>query len=73
MARQRVKLSSNGNCTCINIPRAFLAWLGWLCGEEVVLELLEDGSLRARRLTYEDFPVPKQTRVVTIPPSPIAK
>jgi antitoxin component of MazEF toxin-antitoxin module len=68
-ARCRVKLSSNGTSTCVNIPRAVLFYLGWLCGEEVVLELLEDQSIRLRRLTRDDFPVPRQLRVVPIGPA----
>jgi antitoxin component of MazEF toxin-antitoxin module len=72
-ARCRATLSSNGSSTCINIPRAMLTYLGWLCGDEMVLELLEDGSLRVRELTRDDFPTPRRLRAVPIEPSTVPK
>ena len=49
------KLVGNGNATAVSIPRAMLFYLGWLRGEHVVLELLEDDSIRVRRPCERDF------------------
>lgn len=49
------KLVRNGNSTQFTIPRALLIELGWLPGESVIVELLEDGALRLRRPVPEDF------------------
>jgi len=63
------KLVRNGNATQITIPRQMLIALGWLPGDAVIVELLEDNTLRARppverdvapvrkpRLIYDDAP-----------------
>lgn len=42
------KLCRNGNATSVTIPRPILIHLGWLPGNFVVVELLEDKSLRVR-------------------------
>jgi antitoxin component of MazEF toxin-antitoxin module len=49
------KLVRNGNATGISIPRPMLVHLGWLPGEQFILELLEDGSVRVRRPVERDF------------------
>lgn len=49
------KLTRNGNSTAITIPRTLLIHLGWLPGEAVVIELLEDKSLRIRRPCDRDY------------------
>lgn len=49
------KLVRNGNATGISIPRALLLHLGWLPSENVIIELLEDNSLRVRRPVERDF------------------
>jgi len=49
------KLCRNGNATHVAVPRAILHVLGWLPGESVIMELLEDQSLRIRRPTARDF------------------
>jgi len=49
------KLVRNGNATAVAIPRPFLIHLGWLPGESIVLELLEDKSIRVRRPVERDF------------------
>jgi antitoxin component of MazEF toxin-antitoxin module len=49
------KLVKNGNSTQVTIPRTMLITLGWITGESVMLELLEDGSLRLRRPVERDF------------------
>lgn len=71
--RVRGKLVANGNCTAVNIPKAMLHYLGWLSGEEIVFELLEDRSIRIRELTRDDFPTPKRLAVVPITPDPVTK
>ena len=51
------KLCKCGNATHFTIPRAALFYLGWLPGESMVLELLEDKSIRIRRLTADDVTI----------------
>lgn len=55
MPRALQKLCRNGNATSVTIPRAMLYHLGWLPGESVILELLEDLSVRVRRPSDRDF------------------
>lgn len=49
------KLVRNGNANSISIPRPILVHLGWLPGEQFIIELLEDASLRIRRPVERDF------------------
>jgi len=41
-------LVKHGSSVAVVIPRYLLCSLGWLCGDTVVEELLEDNSLRIR-------------------------
>lgn len=47
------KLVRNGNSTHVAIPRQVLIFLGWLPGEPVVLEVLEDKSIRLSKRGLE--------------------
>lgn len=61
------KLTKHGNSVHLVIPRYLLANLGWLCGDTVVEELLEDGTLRVRPLKDPAFrpkPIPKLVHVI---------
>lgn len=49
------KLVKNGNSTAVSIPRPILIHLGWLPGEQVVMEVLEDKSIRVRRPCERDI------------------
>lgn len=49
------KLSRNGNATTISIPRAILAHLGWLPGEAMIVEVLENHEVLIRRPRADDF------------------
>ena len=49
------KLVRNGNSTQLTIPRTMLIAAGWLPGEQMILELLEDLSVRVRRPCERDF------------------
>jgi len=49
------KLVKNGNSTAVSIPRPLLVHMGWLPGESIVIELLEDNTLRLRRPVERDF------------------
>lgn len=56
MPRAIHKLVRNGSATSINIPRMILFHLGWIPGEAILIEMLEDGkSLLIRRPTERDF------------------
>lgn len=62
--RCMAKLQRCGNATHVCIPRAAMFWLGWLPGEAVVFEVLEDKSVRFRRLTTDDVAPKRPGRVV---------
>lgn len=64
------KLIRNSASTGLTIPRTFLHHLGWMCGESVIIELLEDQSLRIRRPELRDFQPIQAPRL--IPESPDA-
>lgn len=49
------KLVRNGNSTQITIPRQLLGHLGWLPGEPVIVEVLEDKTVALRRPQESDF------------------
>jgi len=49
------KLVKNGNSTAVSIPRPLLVHMGWLPGESIIIELLEDNTLRLRRPVERDF------------------
>lgn len=49
------KLVKNGNATAVSIPRPILIQLGWLSGESVIIEVLEDNTIRLRRPVDRDF------------------
>lgn len=55
--RAILKLVRCGGATHVTIPRAALFYLGWLPGEQVILELLEDKSVRIRKPCHDDFSV----------------
>lgn len=48
------KLTRNGSSTCVTIPRPILIALGWLPGQAVVVEVLEDKSVHIRLPVLED-------------------
>lgn len=54
--RARIKLRLDGTSTVITVPRPILIHMGWLPGEELIVELLEDNTLHARRFTAADIP-----------------
>lgn len=58
------KLVRNGNSTGVTLPRPLLFHLGWLPGEAVIVELLEDKSVRIRRPTADDFAPRRPARMV---------
>lgn len=54
MFRALQKLTRNGSSTCVTIPRQILIPLGWLPGQAVVVEVLEDRSVHIRLPVLED-------------------
>lgn len=48
------RLCRHGNGTSITIPRVMLTKQGWLPGEYILVEELEDGTFRLRRPTIDD-------------------
>ena len=59
------KLVRNGNSTQVTILRPMLVWLGWLPGESVVVEVLEDKTLLVRKLELREL-APRQMRPTLI-------
>lgn len=59
------KLVKNGNSTQITILRPMLVWLGWLPGQSVVVEVLEDKTLHVRLLELAEI-APRQMRPTLI-------
>lgn len=55
-SRARVRLRADANAVVVTIPRPLLIYLGWIVGEDVIVELLEDNSVRVRRFTAADLP-----------------
>lgn len=65
--RSHQKLVRNGNSTQVTIPRPILTHLGWLPGEMIVVELLEDRSLRVFRYDQHAENVLRMRPVVEVP------
>lgn len=66
------RLVRNGNSTTITIPRVMLVSIGWLPGEYVVLELLDDHSVRVRRPEERDIAPLGKPRMLAEAPSTAA-
>lgn len=58
------KLVANGNSTQVTIQRALLAWLGWLPGEAVIVEVTEDKTVIIRKPAPNEFLTPHARPVV---------
>lgn len=65
------KLVRNGSSTQMTIPRPLLIHLGWMPGEPMVIELLEDNSLRIRRPVAQDFAPLRMPRITLPDPSEV--
>lgn len=56
MPRALQKLVRNGSSTAVTIPRPMLFWLGWIPGEAILLECLDDKlGIVIRRPNERDF------------------
>lgn len=62
------KLVRNGSSTQVTLPRPLLIELGWLPGEAVIVEMLEDRTVHVRRPREADFAPLSQRMVVLEPP-----
>jgi hypothetical protein len=71
MMRAEQRLTRNGHSTGVNIPRQILIYLGWLPGEKIVVELLEDRSLRLRRRDASDYVPLRAPRIVYDDPATV--
>ena len=63
------KIVRNGNGIQVGIPRQVLTYLGWLPGSFVILEVLEDKSIRLRPPAPDEF-APKHQKIVVLPDLP---
>jgi hypothetical protein len=71
--RADIVLTKNGNTVTACIPRALRTHLGWLSGERMVWELLEDNSLRLRRMTGADVAPARVPSLKFDQPAAVAK
>lgn len=72
--RLQQKLHRNGSSTVLTIARPILAVTEWLPGQIVIVEVLEDKSLRVRLPCERDFQPMRPARVVLDadePPRPL--
>jgi len=51
------KIVRCGGASHFTIPRAAMFYLGWVTGQQIMLEVLEDRSIRIRPLTHDDFSI----------------
>jgi antitoxin component of MazEF toxin-antitoxin module len=51
------KLVRNGNSTHVALTKRVLEFLGWRCGDPVVVEVCVDRTVRVRRPTMDDLRV----------------
>lgn len=58
------KINQCGSSSHFTIPRAVMFWLGWLPGQYLILEVLEDKSVRLRERTEDDFAPKHPARIV---------
>lgn len=71
--RQIQNLTRNGSSTALTIVRPVMRHLGWIPGQSVIVEVLDDDTLRVRLPRVEDFgPQSRNARALTIDPSEIA-
>ena len=61
--RLLTKLQRCGCSVHVTIPKQALAWLGWVEGEPILFELLEDHTVAYRKPNADDF-TPKRARPV---------
>lgn len=65
------RLVRNGHATQVTIPKAILIHLGWLPGEDVIVDVLEDKTLHIRRPETKDFIVRTTAGVLPVPASEV--
>lgn len=71
--RAEIKIVRNGNAAGVNLPRQLLIRLGWIPGQRVICELLEDGSVRLSQPTIKDYLQFGRGRVVYDEPAVVTK
>lgn len=59
------KLVANGNSTQVTLQRNLLAWLGWLPGEAVIVEVTENKRVVIRKPEPDEF-LAKRARPVVL-------
>ena len=58
------KLVSNGNSTQVTLPRTVLHYLGWLPGEQIILEVTEAKHVVIRKPAPDEFAPKRAVSVV---------
>ena len=62
------RLSKNGSSACVNIRKPVLRQLDWITGMSLVVEVLDDNTLRIRKPTFEDLgPQVPRARMLPLP------
>lgn len=71
--RKLQKLVRNGNSTQFTIPHQMLTELGWIAGDYVLVEVLEDRSLHLRYPSERDFVRPRRKLVDVPEPAEVSR
>lgn len=58
------KINQCGDSAHVAIPRSAMFWLGWLPGQAIILEILEDKSVRIRPVAEGDLVPKRPARIV---------
>lgn len=73
MPRAAQKLVKNGNATSVTIPRTMLVALGWLTGQAVIVEQLENNAVLIRLPNERDFGPVGPPRMIYDTPAPVTR
>lgn len=70
LRRDIQRITKNGGSSCVVIQKPIMRHLGWITGQSVIVEVLDDDTLRVRNPTVEDLgpQVPRARRL----PLPVA-
>lgn len=65
------KLVRNGNSNQVTLPRQLMAWCDLIPAQPVIIEALEDKSIRIRAARENDFAPTRPPRIVLDPDPPV--
>lgn len=67
------RISRVGGSSCVVIQKPIMRHLGWITGQSVIVEVLDDDTLRVRKPTVDDLgpQIPRSRRLPL--PVPVAE